>query len=113
MDNAMRVQISEAVQDTFCDLPENFLTCTTAELLDLTVYRVQGSTFAELHSKTDGARAIVNEGAPVSTDVIASAVLVERHFSYNLLLDIWVRVCSNDLEARIRASIAEKTNFLP
>jgi hypothetical protein len=45
--------------------------------------------------------------------VIASAVLVERHFSYNLFLDVWVRIGSNDLEARVRASVADKTKSLP
>jgi len=113
MDDAMGVQISEAVQDTFCDLSEDLLTRTTAEFLNLTVYCIERSSFAELHSKTDGARAIVDESAPVSTDVIASAILVERHFSYNLFLDVWVRVCSNDLEARVRESVADKTKFLP
>ena len=113
MDDAMGVQISEAVQDTLCDLSEDLLTCTTAELLNLAIYCIKRSTFAELHSKTDGARTIVNEGAPVSTDMIASAILVERHFSYNLFLDVWVRICSDDLQAQIRASIADETEFLP
>jgi hypothetical protein len=76
MNNAVRVQVGQTVQYAFCDLAENLLAGATTKFLDFAVDCVQRSTFAELHGDANGA-IVVNEGAPVPTDVVAGAVLIE------------------------------------
>src|SRR5690242_7005751 len=97
MNNAVGVQVCEAVQNTLCNLSENLFPGAATQLLDLAVHRVQGSTLAENHGDADGTRAIVYKGAPVTTYVITCAVLVERELSYDLFLDVWVRIRCDDL----------------
>lgn len=101
MDNLLRVQIRQTIQDPFSDLSKDLLTSSSAKLLDLAVYTVERATFAELHCNANGGSRWLNEGTVVRADVAGSTILVEAELANDLLLDIGIGVGRNDLGAHI------------
>lgn len=98
MNDLSAMEIGQPIQDTFCDLAQDFLSSATSKLFDLFINAVQTSTFTELHGNRDGARGFIHESTVVTTDVVRGAVFVEVKLTNNLFLDIWVWIRSNDLE---------------
>ena len=94
----MRVEVCQSIQHALGDLAKDLLACSASKLLDLAVHCIERSAFAELHGDADSPCAVVHESTVVTADVVTGAVLVERQFSYDLLLDIGIGVRCDDLE---------------
>ena len=96
VDDLLAVEIGEAVQHAFGDLPEHLFTGSPTELLDFAIDAVKGAAFTEFHGDGDCGSCWVLEGAVVSTDVLAGAVFVELSFSEDLFFNCRVGVrCDN------------------
>jgi hypothetical protein len=91
------VKISQAVQNAFCNLPQDFLAGPAPEFLDFLVNTIQASSRAEFHGDRNRAGRLVHKSAVVATDMIRGAVFIKIEFSDNLLLHVGVGVCRDNL----------------
>lgn len=91
------VKISQAVQNAFCNLPQDFLAGPAPEFLDFLVNTVQASSRAEFHGDRNRAGRLVHKSTVVATDMIRGAVFIKIEFSDNLLLHVGVGVCRDNL----------------
>lgn len=97
VDDAVLVQVGQAVEDAFCDLTQHLFARAAAELLHFTVDGIEGTAFAELHGDADGAGRVVKKGAKVSAYEVGLTVFVEGKLTYDLFPDSRVRVCRDNL----------------
>jgi hypothetical protein len=72
------VEVGQAVQDAFCDFAEDFFSCSSAELFDLSVDAIQATTFAVFHGYGDRATRVVHECSVVLAYMLRGTVFVER-----------------------------------
>jgi hypothetical protein len=98
VDDFLAVEIGQAVQDPFGDLPKDFLACSSTEFLYLAVDGVQGSSLAKLHGDADGGRGWFHKRTIIPADVLTGAVFVICQLSENLLLHVRVRVRGDYLQ---------------
>ena len=86
------------MQDALCYLAQHLLSGPTAELLDFTIDAVQAPSFAELHGDGYRTRRLVHESAIVLADIVGRAVFIKFELAEDLLLDVWIWTCGNDLQ---------------
>lgn len=91
------VEVGQSVKHALCNFAKDLLSSSSSKLLDLLVDTVETATFAELHSNRNGARGLVHKGAIVAANMIRRTVLVEVEFANNLLFDVGVGVCGDNL----------------
>ena len=105
MYDLLAMEVGETVENSFCDLAEDFLAGSSAELLHFAIDGVEGAAFAELHGDADGCCGGLDEGSVVAADVIAGAVFIEAELPDNLFLDVWVWVGCDDLVGKSASSL--------
>ena len=97
VDDAVLVQVSQAVENAFGHLAQHLFTRAAAEFLYFAVDGVEGATFAEFHGDADGAGRVIKECAEVSAYVVGLAVFVEGKLANDLLPDSRIRVRRDNL----------------
>ena len=90
------MKIGQAIQDSFSNFPQHLFPRSTAKLLDFSVNTIETATFAVFHCNGYGAARII-KGAVVLADMLRSTLLVEGQFALDLLLNVGIRICCDNL----------------
>nr|POE88384.1 hypothetical protein CFP56_11613 [Quercus suber] len=98
VDDAVAVEVGEAVEHPLRHLAQHLLARPATELLDLAIDRVQTAALAELHRDADRPGGVVHEGTVILADMCTRARFVEGELAHDLLLDVRVGVGRDDLE---------------
>lgn len=97
MDDLPAVKVGQSIQDALSHLPKCLLPSPAFEFLDLLVNTVKTPSFAELHGNGDSAGGFVHERPVIAAYVLRGAVFIKVELTNDLLLDIGIWVCSDDL----------------
>lgn len=96
VDDLAAMEIGQAIQDSFSYFSQHLFPCSTAKLFDFSINTIETATFTVFHRNGYGATRII-KSAIVFANMLISTLLIEGQFALDLLLNVWIRICCDNL----------------